>query len=118
MQSRRSFHARVGIPALALFTWLNAGSLALAGDPDHKIINPVLYNVPQVMACWRRVTADVLLVFAHGDERWNRFETSAEYRDRMKALRSLVTVTVEGAGHMLHHDQPEAIARLVEEFIR
>lgn len=94
------------------------GRFALAGDPDHKIINPVLYNVPQVMACWRRVTADVLLVFAHGDERWNRFETSAEYRDRMKALRSLVTVTVDGAGHMLHHDQPEQIARLVEEFIR
>ncbi len=61
--------------------------------------------------------ADVLLVFAHNDERWHRFVSTAEYRDRMKALRSLETVTVEDAGHMLHHDQPERIARLVEEFI-
>ena len=27
-------------------------------------------------------------------------------------------VTVPDAGHMLHHDQPEAVARLVEEFLR
>ena len=26
-------------------------------------------------------------------------------------------VTVRDAGHMLHHDQPEAVARLIEEFL-
>jgi pimeloyl-ACP methyl ester carboxylesterase len=27
-------------------------------------------------------------------------------------------VTVADAGHMLHHDQPEAVARLIENFLR
>jgi pimeloyl-ACP methyl ester carboxylesterase len=26
-------------------------------------------------------------------------------------------VTIENAGHMLHHDQPEVLARHIEEFL-
>ncbi|TMH87048.1 MAG: alpha/beta hydrolase, partial [Betaproteobacteria bacterium] len=32
-------------------------------------------------------------------------------------FRNLRYVTVPHAGHMLHHDQPEAVARLLEEFL-
>ena len=36
----------------------------------------------------------------------------------LAAFRSLRYATVQGAGHMLHHDQPEEVARLIEEFLR
>lgn len=94
------------------------GRYALTGDPAHKIVNPQLYRVEEVMACWRQIRADVLLVFASQGERWQAFLTNPAYRRRMLAIRSIRTVTVEDAGHMMHHDQPERIAGLVEEFVR
>ena len=93
------------------------GRFVLAGDPAHKIVNAQLYRVEEVLACWREVRADVMLVVANRSERWHAFLNTEEFRLRKLALRSLRTEIVDDAGHMLHHDQPEAVARLVEEFI-
>ena len=40
----------------------------------------------------------------------------AAHAERRSAFRNLRHVVVPGSGHMLHHDQPEAVARLLEEF--
>lgn len=93
------------------------GRWRIAGDAGHKIINPYLYQVREVLACWRRITADVLFIFAHHTGARARFLASAAYRRRLEALQSLQTVTLDDAGHMLHHDQPEQIARLIERFV-
>jgi pimeloyl-ACP methyl ester carboxylesterase len=42
---------------------------------------------------------------------------AAAHAERRAAFRNLRHVSVQGAGHMLHHDQPQAVARLVEEFL-
>ncbi len=94
----------------------DGGRFVLAGDAAHKIINPQLYRVDEVLACWRRVQADVLLVVARQSDRWYKF-LNTEFRERMPALASLRTAIVEDAGHMLHHDQPQQVARLIEEFL-
>ena len=91
------------------------GRFELAGDPTHKVVNANLYNVEEVLACWRQVRADVLLVFAHHAERWQRFISSPAYQRRLLTFRSLVTRTVDDAGHMMHHDQPAKIAQMIEE---
>lgn len=93
------------------------GRFVLAGDPAHKIVNAQLYRVEEVLACWRAVRADVLLLVANRSERWHAFLNTEEFRLRKLALRSLRTGIVDDAGHMLHHDQPEAVARRVEEFL-
>lgn len=93
------------------------GRFELAGDPAHKIVNAQLYRVDEVLACWRRITAPVLLVFADADDRWKRFRSEPDYADRVAAVRDLRLVTVPDAGHMLHHDQPERVARLIEDFL-
>src|SRR5690606_19352391 len=36
------------------------GRFALAGDPAHRIVNPVLYRVDEVLEVWRLIEADVL----------------------------------------------------------
>jgi pimeloyl-ACP methyl ester carboxylesterase len=93
------------------------GRYRIAGDPGHKIVNPYLYQVREVLACWRRITADVLFVFAHHTGARARFLASAGYRRRLESLRSLRTATLDDAGHMMHHDQPAEVAHLIEDFV-
>ncbi len=94
------------------------GEVVLRGDPAHKIVNPVLYRYEEVHACWQKVEAPVLWVDAAESETLKRLGLSAaEHAERRAAFRNLRYVTVPQAGHMLHHDQPEAVARLLEEFL-
>ncbi|MBI3371122.1 MAG: alpha/beta hydrolase [Betaproteobacteria bacterium] len=95
------------------------GRVVLRGDPAHKIINPVLYHYAEARACWQSINAPVLWVDAAESDIQKRMKLAAEdYADRRNAHRNLRYVTVEGAGHMLHHDQPERVAQLIEEFLR
>jgi len=43
--------------------------------------------------------------------------TPADLAERRAAFKNLRHHTVPGAGHMLHHDRPEEIARLIEAFL-
>jgi pimeloyl-ACP methyl ester carboxylesterase len=94
------------------------GRVLLRGDPAHKIVNPVLYHYEEARACWSQVSAPVLWVDAAESETLKRVGLSAEqYAERRAAFRNLRYVTVQGAGHMLHHDRPEEVARLIEDFL-
>jgi pimeloyl-ACP methyl ester carboxylesterase len=37
---------------------------------------------------------------------------------RIAAVRNITHAVIEDAGHMLHHDQPEVLAQLLDEFLR
>jgi len=94
------------------------GRVLLRGDPAHKIVNPVLYRYEETRACWSQVTAPVLWVDAAESETLKRVGLSAaQYAERRAVFRDLKYVTVQNAGHMLHHDQPEQVASLIEEFL-
>jgi pimeloyl-ACP methyl ester carboxylesterase len=94
------------------------GRVLLRGDPAHKIVNPVLYRYEEARACWSQASAPVLWVDAAESATLKRVGLSAEqYAERRAAFRDLRYATVQGAGHMLHHDQPEEVARLIEEFL-
>jgi pimeloyl-ACP methyl ester carboxylesterase len=95
-----------------------AQGVLLRGDPAHKIVNPVLWRYEEARACWREVTAPVLWVDAAQSDTLQRMGMTKEEHDRRRAaFRNLRYETVPGAGHMLHHDQPEAVARLIEDFL-
>lgn len=94
-----------------------AGRVVLCGDPAHKIVNPVLYRYEEARACWSAVAAPVLWVEAAESEALRQVQLDASrLAERRAAFRDLRQATVADAGHMLHHDQPEAVARLIEEF--
>jgi pimeloyl-ACP methyl ester carboxylesterase len=95
----------------------DGGGVVLRGDPSHKIVNPVLYRYEEVRACWEQVRAPVLWVDAAESDTLKRLGISAaQHAERRSAFRELSYETVQGAGHMLHHDQPQAVARLIERF--
>jgi pimeloyl-ACP methyl ester carboxylesterase len=96
---------------------LESGEVVLTSDPGHKRVNPVLYRLDEAIACWRRITAPTLWVW--GDGKWMRdwFKTGEQdLADRRSAFRQLTEVTIQNAGHMMHHDQPGELARVLEEF--
>ncbi|HEX7111557.1 MAG TPA: alpha/beta hydrolase [Mizugakiibacter sp.] len=95
-----------------------AQGVLLRGDPAHKIVNPVLWRYEEALACWARVSAPVLWVDAADSDTPQRMGlTSEDHARRRAAFRDLRYETIAGAGHMLHHDQPQAVAQLVEEFL-
>ncbi len=94
-----------------------AGRFELLADPAHRISSPIPYRVPEVVACWRAITAPVLWVLAEHTSEAMSFVHGAEYRRRLQAIRSLREATVAGAGHMLHHDRPDEVARPVVDHL-
>jgi pimeloyl-ACP methyl ester carboxylesterase len=99
-----------------------AGDWEILGDPAHKKPNPILYRVEEVMACWSAITAPVLWVEAEDTNMWQWMGPKAEARveidRRLAQLAQVSTHMMADAGHMLHHDQPQELARLVEQFLR
>ena len=95
------------------------GRVVLRSDPAHKRVSPVLYRLEEAKACWRKVTAPMLWVEGAESETAARLRVdAAELEARKRRFPNLTARTVAGAGHMLHHDQPEQTAALVEEFLR
>jgi pimeloyl-ACP methyl ester carboxylesterase len=108
---------RAGFLALHWGRQAENGGVVLRGDPAHKIVNPVLYRHEEVRACWEQVSAPVLWVDAAGSDTLKRIGlTAGQHAERRAAFRNLRHVTIPDAGHMLHHDQPEAVASLIEDF--
>jgi pimeloyl-ACP methyl ester carboxylesterase len=93
-------------------------AVVLAGDPAHKLINPVLYRLEEAMVCWRKVTAPVLWIGAADSFVIKGFAGKPEeYAARKACFANLTEYIVEDAGHMVHHDQPAILAGLIEDFI-
>ncbi len=85
------------------------GVVRIKADRAHKLPNAVLYRRQEAIACWRRVTAPVLIVVGRDTE----FENDASPLPFIHSE----TVTIAGAGHMVHFDQPAALAEAIEGFL-
>jgi pimeloyl-ACP methyl ester carboxylesterase len=97
---------------------LASGEVVLLSDPRHKNVNPYLFRIDEAIACWRRITAPVLLVSGKLSNIPGRMkDTPEQFAERRGAFRDRREVELEDAGHMMHHDQPEKLARLIEGFL-
>jgi pimeloyl-ACP methyl ester carboxylesterase len=92
------------------------GEVQLLADPAHKRVNPVLYRVDEMLACFARICAPLLWVEGTGKEHerwWRGAYTKDEFYERLAHVPQVTKAQLEDAGHMLHHDQPEALAALL-----
>ncbi len=80
-------------------------------DPIHRTRTPLPFYLEQARAFWSRIPCPALRV--HGSESPFHWD-DAENRE---SIPGAVTAVVPGAGHMVHHDQPDALARVIREFI-
>jgi pimeloyl-ACP methyl ester carboxylesterase len=79
------------------------------------------YRVEEVLAFWKRITCPVL--FVEGAETMyfmlfhGRFKRE-EFLERVKIVPDFRMETIQQAGHMLHHDQPEELAAHLARFLK
>jgi pimeloyl-ACP methyl ester carboxylesterase len=96
------------------------GKWLILGEPGHKVVSANIYRVEETLEIYKCISAPVLAVEASDDslEKWNQGRyTLADYHARLKLIRDARVARLEDAGHMLHHDQPEALASLIEDFL-
>ena len=93
-----------------------AGRFEILGDPAHKRVNPVLYRKDETLACWAQVTAPVLWVEGADTDMtvfWGNRYPREDFEARLAVVPRVTREVLSPCGHMLHHDQPAALAGLI-----
>lgn len=96
------------------------GQWHILADPAHKRINPILYREAEALACRQLIKAPTLWVegkqsklFEIYGDRYGREQWDA----RLAAMSNVECLILDDCGHMLHHDQPLALADRIEKFL-
>ncbi|RUP26939.1 MAG: alpha/beta hydrolase [Curvibacter sp.] len=92
----------------------------ILGEAAHKVTSAQLYRVDEALELYARISAPLLAVEASDDslgQWWKGQYTLDEYHQRLQRVPDCRVACIEDAGHMLHHDQPEALAALVADFL-
>jgi len=95
------------------------GRWHIQGDAAHKVTSALPYRADETLALYAAISAPVLAVQADGTDLakwWQDRYTLTEYHQRLQHVRNCRTAVVADAGHMLHHDQPQAVAELITDF--
>ena len=93
------------------------------GDPGRRGaqgLHAQLYRVDEVLAIYPRINSAGADGGGQDDSMaqwWKGKFTLAEHHERLKAVPNLRSCTSRTAGHMLHHDQPQQLAALIEGFL-
>ena len=96
------------------------GRFHILGDPAHKRPNPMIYRVEEILETWKLITAPTLWVEAadsRPEQWWGGRYSKTEFHERLNTVAQVERHTLADCGHMLHHDQPEALARRLAAFL-
>lgn len=99
---------------------LPQGQWHIQGQPGHKVVSANLPRLEEVIALYSQLSMPVLSVEAAQsslDTWWKGRYTLDQYHERLRAVPHVEITRIHDAGHMLHHDQPEVLAGIIERFI-
>jgi pimeloyl-ACP methyl ester carboxylesterase len=103
--------------ALHLVRWgmkqTGSGKWVWKFDPLHRTTAPQPFYLGQALEFFRRIECPVLLV--RGKESHQNLRP--DVRERLEAIAHRTWVEIEGAGHMVHQENPEGLAAVVVEFL-
>jgi pimeloyl-ACP methyl ester carboxylesterase len=94
------------------------GRVRLMGDSRHRWVNPTLYRREEADACWRAIEAPTLLLIGEQSNFVQRLGEDGSDAAFHALVRNLEIARVRDAGHMMHIEQPQALAALIEDFLR
>lgn len=109
---------RIAFIARAWGHEVTPGCVVLRADPRHKWVNPVLYRREEAEACWRSIEAPMLFVVGEESDLVKRFADELKSEQLTSLFKRVQLNRIHGAGHMLHHEKPDALAQLVEAFLQ
>ena len=82
-------------------------------DPIHRTTAPQPFYTAQALEFLRRIQCPVLLI----DGEQSRQTRRTDKQERYEAIANHQRVTINGAGHMVHQDNPDELADVVRDFI-
>ena len=93
------------------------GRYVLRADPAHKIPNPQPRDAVQSTSLWAQIKIPVLWVMATESDYAKKMNALPDYAARLATIERVERIWIEAAGHMMHHDQPDIVARHIERFL-
>jgi pimeloyl-ACP methyl ester carboxylesterase len=97
-----------------------AGRWHVAGNPAHKRVNPVLSRRDETTEIWRAIEAPLLWVEGRQTDItkfWGTRYPRSDFEERLGVVKGVRREVLDDCGHMLHLDQPEALAALIDAFL-
>jgi len=95
------------------------GMVTLLADPGHNHRLPDLFRLDEALALWGAIQCPMLWVEAEESRNMERHHITPEgLIERRGSVKTARLARIAKAGHMVHMEQPEALARLVEEFLQ
>jgi len=94
------------------------GAVVLRFDPRHRHVNPILYRREEAEACWARLEIPELLVTGELSDHRARYAAYATEEQLHAMFEHLQIVTIPGTGHMMHHEDPQSVAKHIVAFER
>ena len=82
-------------------------------DPLHRTTSPQPFYSAQAIEFLRRIECPVLII----DGKESRHTERPDKDQRLEVLRRKYFAEIENAGHMVHQDNPRALAQVVFEFL-
>ncbi len=90
--------------------------VTMAFDPRHRNVSAMLFRREEAEACWRRIEAPVLLFLGERSDILPRISPDGDAEYFHSLYRNLRIVHMRGAGHMMHLEDPDTVARHIAEF--
>ena len=93
----------------------------ILGDAGHKRVNPMIYRADEILETWKLISAPLLWVEGDSTDTgrwWGQRYSKAEFHQRLNLVPQAQREVLKDCGHMLHHDQPEALAALLAAFLK
>lgn len=93
------------------------GKYVLKADPLHKRIYPVPYRREEARSCWKLSRAKTLLILAGDSDFYKKYYSEGYQLDVKECFDALTEVVIKDSGHMVHLEQPDELARVLETFL-
>ncbi len=93
------------------------GVVRVKADRAHKLPNAVLYRREEAVACWKKVTAPVLVVVGADTGFTSDLKSWLHPDPVSRPFRNSESVSIADAGHMVHFEQPASLAASIEGFL-
>lgn len=99
------------------------GGFSFSADPRHKAPHPYLFQLANFLAFVKQIRCRCLLVAAEKTKMDNWIKSNGKIGEEIKRRMDYYPagsqkVILPGCGHMVHHERPEELAKMVSDFVQ
>ncbi|MBT7275955.1 MAG: alpha/beta hydrolase [Woeseiaceae bacterium] len=93
------------------------GHISLRADPYHKLPNAVQYRRLEAEACWKNIIARTLLIWGEHTNFKKEMDLLKKTTSANHPFTQAKCVCVSNTGHMIHFENPESLAAILDDFL-